>query len=349
MMTSFKLLFFFGYFTTHWQFLSILCFFLVFFSITHSLSPCIEKPSRKDNKHSNKSLIIQLEKRVREWKDLCKGHRFSLHATTVPWPAIPSRSVNLGEKKGKRFLEAAKDVESEAQALALLMSEVKNGFFFADFEGEKLNFTRMSFTRLLVWGFWLSNEITFQQFSRAQARVAKHTRIQFSVSSKRSMLSIVAQSFDTVQSIIIFQYRTINYRSIRESEKSHSSPIFINFLLISSRKTFIFNLFLLVCFSSVLLLPLDSAFAMYLPSTLLFTVGLGRRSLVDSLIRPETSLIFHRALPISLQIRQQTPKAFVESWVYIFTILQLFSLLFTMETSGERCDILLRAKLVPND
>lgn len=169
---------------------------------------------------------------------------------------------------------------------------------------------------------------------------------KFSVSSKRSMLCNVAQSFDIVQSIIIFQYHTINYRSIRESEESHSSPIFIKFLLISSRKTFIFNLVLFLCFGSVL--PLDSAFAMYLPSTLLFTVGLGHRSLVDSLIRPETSLIFHRALPIPLQIRQQTPKAFVESWVYIFTILQLFSL-FAMETSGERCDILLRAKLVPND
>lgn len=349
MMTSFKLLFFFGYFTTHWQFLSILCFFSGFSPLSHThYPPCIQKPSRKDNKHSNKSLIIQLERR--EWESeriyvkvidfpymlqLCHGQQ-SLVSRWIWW-----------RKKGKKFLEAAKDVESEAQALALLMSEVKNGFFFADFEGEKLNFTRMSFTRLLVWGFWLSNEITFQQFSRAQARVAKHTRIQFSVSSKRSVLSIVGQSFDIVQSIIIFQYRTINYRSIRESEESHSSPSFINFLLISSRKTFIFNLFLLVCLGSVL--PLDSAFAMYLPSTLLFTVGLGRRSLVDSLIRPETSLIFHRALPISLQIRQQTPKAFVESWVYIFTILQLFSLLFTMETSGERCDILLRAKLVPND
>lgn len=281
---------------------------------------------------------------MREWKDLCKGHRFSLHATTVPWPAIPSLSVNLGEKKGKRFLEAAKDVESEAQALALLMSEVKNGFFFADFEGEKLN--------LLAWVSLACSygdfdfQMKLHSSSSVEPKHGSQNIYKFSVSSKRSMLCNVAQSFDIVQSIIIFQYHTINYRSIRESEESHSSPIFINFLLISSRKTFIFNLFLLVCFSSVL--PLDSAFAMYLPSTLLFTVGLGRRSLVDSLIRPETSLIFHRALPISLQIRQQTPKAFVESWVYIFTILQLLSL-FAMETSGERCDILLRAKLVPND
>lgn len=348
MMTSFKLLFFFGYFTTHWQFLSILCFFWFFSSITHSLSPCIEKPSRKDNKHSNKSLIIQLEKRVRESEriyvkvidfpymlQLCHGQRSLLSR----WIWVKKRERD--SSKLQRTLKVK---------LRLWLCWYVRGqkrFLLCWLWRWKIEFTRMSFTRLLVWGFWLPNEITFQQFSRAQARVAKHTRIQFSVSSKRSMLSIVGQSFDIVQSIIIFQYRTINYRSIRESEKSHSSPIFINFLLISSRKTFIFNLFLLVCFSSVL--PLDSAFAMYLPSTLLFTVGLGRRSLVDSLIRPETSLIFHRALPISLQIRQQTPKAFVESWVYIFTILQLFSLLFTMETSGERCDILLRAKLVPND
>lgn len=245
---------------------------------------------------------------MREWKDLCKGHRFSLHATTVPWPAIPCLSVNLvKKKKGKKFLEAAKDVESEAQALALLMSEVKNGFLLCWLWRWKIEFYSHEFHSLARMGILTFDEITFQQFSRAQARVAKHTWIHFiSLSSKRSMLCIVAQSFDTVQSFIIFQYRTINYRSIRESEESHSSPIFINFLLISSRKTFIFNLFLLLCFSRP-----STRLSIRQVSSIYSIIHCWSRSSFSGRFphRTRTSLIFHRALPISLQIRQQTPKS----------------------------------------